>query len=83
MPGAYDAEAVAAAARAADPGLTPGQALALARAAGRHLEGATAADAPELARRLFADDPATGATPAAVVARAAVDAWSLSAVDPA
>ena len=65
----YDPAAVAATARAADPGLPVETADLLAAEAARHLlEGA--GDAPELARRLLAEHPESGASAAAVVARA-------------
>ena len=69
----YDPERVAAAARAHDPGLPEETALEMATYAGEHLQTMDCLDAPALARRLMADNPAAGATPAAVVARAAVD----------
>lgn len=69
----YDAEQVAAAARTHDPGLPEETAIEMATYAGEHLQTMDALDAPALARRLMADNPAAGATPAAVVARAAVD----------
>lgn len=72
LPG-YDAEQVAQRARTADPGLPEPTARELAVLAGEHLLAMADADAPELARRLLADLPEAGATPAAVVARAAVD----------
>lgn len=66
----YDVDRVAAAARAADPGLPRGNARVLAEEAVDHLrEGAE--DAPDLARRLLAAHPEWGATAANVVARAA------------
>jgi hypothetical protein len=68
----YDAEVVAALARGQDPGLPEELARELAVLAGEHLGGMERSDAPELARRLLADVPRVGATPAAVVARAAV-----------
>lgn len=71
--GGYDAARVAAAARAQDPGLPEEMACELATYAGEHLRHLDPLDAPELARRLMADYPAAGATPAAVVAKAAVD----------
>jgi hypothetical protein len=67
---AYDVARVVADARTADPGLPVETAQLLAAEAGEHLAGG-AADAPELARRLFADHPESGATAANVVARAA------------
>ena len=71
MPGAYDPERVALAARAQDPGLPPETAAMLARRAWPFLREIGDLDAPELARRLMAD-AAVGATPANVVATAAV-----------
>lgn len=75
MPAAagYDERLVAARARAHDPGLPEQAALELAVLAWDHLRAVGELDAPEVARRLLADDASTGATPAAVVARAAVD----------
>jgi hypothetical protein len=72
-PTAYDERRVAALARAHDPGLPEASAVELAVLAWDHLRAIGELDAPEVARRLLADDAATGATPAAVVARAAVD----------
>ena len=69
----YDAGRVAAAARAHDPGLPEETASEMAPDAGEPLQTLDSLDAPALARRLMADNPAAGATPAAVVARAAVD----------
>jgi hypothetical protein len=71
--GTYDAESVAAAARSADPGLPEETARELAVYAWEHLRAVGELDAPEVARRLMADHQAAGATPAAVVAKAAVD----------
>ncbi len=71
--GAYDAAWVAAQARSSDPGLPEETARELALYAGEHLRDIGALDAPEVARRLLADHPKTGASPAAVVAKAAVD----------
>jgi hypothetical protein len=68
----YDAEVVAALARGQDPGLPDELARELAVLAEEHLAGMDEPDAPELARRLLAAVPRVGATPAAVVARAAV-----------
>ena len=71
----YDAKAVAAAARAADPGLPPSIAGELAAEAEPHvLEVGN--DAPEIARRLFAAHRDLGATPCTVIARAAVEHWA-------
>lgn len=72
-PGGYDAERVAAAARAKDPGLPEETARELAVYAWDHLRAMGELDAPELARRLLAGHADAGATPANVVARAAVD----------
>jgi hypothetical protein len=66
----YDVAEVAAAARAADPGLPDGNARVLAEEAARYLRDG-AEDAPDLARRLLAAHPEWGATAANVVARAA------------
>ncbi len=71
--GTYDAAWVAAQARASDPGLPEETARELALYAGEHLREIGALDAPEVARRLLADHPQAGATPATVVAKAAVD----------
>jgi len=71
--GTYDAAWVAAQARASDPGLPEETARELALYAGEHLREIGALDAPEIARRLLADHPQAGASPAAVVAKAAVD----------
>ena len=71
--GSYDADWVAAAARSKDPGLPEETARALAAAAWTHLRDIGELDAPELARRLMAEGVASGATPANVVARAAVE----------
>jgi len=71
--GSYDADWVATTARTADPGLPEETARELAVYAWEHLRAVGELDAPEVARRLMADHPAAGATPAAVVARAAVD----------
>lgn len=72
-PASYDAERVAAAARAHDPGLPEETARELAVHAEEHLRAMDSLDAPELARRLLAGHSAAGATPAAVVAKAAID----------
>ena len=68
--GTYDADWVAATARQKDPGLPEETARLLAQEAGTHLR-AGAADAPDLARRLLAAHPESGATAANMVARAA------------
>jgi hypothetical protein len=71
--GSYDAEWVAAQARGRDPGLPEQTARELAVYAWEHLRAVGELDAPEIARRLLADVPDAGGTPASVVARAAVD----------
>jgi hypothetical protein len=71
--GSYDADWVAASARSKDPGLPEDTARELAVHAWDHLREIGELDAPEVARRLMADGVAGGATPAAVVARAAVE----------
>ncbi len=71
--GSYDAERVAAQARAQDPGLPEETARELAVYAGELLRELNSLDAPAVARRLLAEHPSTGASPAAVVAKAAVD----------
>ncbi|MBC7375533.1 MAG: hypothetical protein H7323_16215 [Frankiales bacterium] len=71
--GSYDADWVAAAARVQDPGLPEETARELAVYAWDHLRSIGRLDAPEVARRLLVDHPQAGASPAAVVAKAAVD----------
>ena len=71
--GSYDADRVAATARSKDPGLPEHTARELAVYAWEHLRAVGELDAPEVARRLMADHPDAGATPAAVVARSAVE----------
>ena len=71
--GSYDADWVANSARTADPGLPEDLARELAVYAWDHLRAIRGLDAPEVARRLMADNPAAGATAANVVAKAAVD----------
>ena len=71
--GSYDADWVASSARSKDPGLPEATARELAGRAWDHLREIGRLDAPELARRLMADGVASGATPANVVARAAVE----------
>ena len=71
--GTYDADWVAATARSKDPGLPEETARELAVYAWEHLRAVGELDAPEVARRLMADHPSAGATPANVVARAAVE----------
>jgi hypothetical protein len=68
----FDVELVVALARGQDPGLPEDVARELAVLAEEHLRATGSLDAPEVARRLLADGPDVGATPAAVVARAAV-----------
>ena len=82
-PGRYDAEAVAATARSKDPGLPEETARELAVYAWDHLRAMGELDAPELARRLLADHAAAGATPANVVAKAAVDLCAEQGITPA
>ena len=65
-------EAVAAAARQKDPGLPPETATLLAGQATELLRAQPDLDAPTLARTLMADNPDVGATPANVVATAAL-----------
>ena len=72
-PGDERVEQVVAEARSADPGLPEELARELAVVAGEHLGAEPGLDAPEVARRLMAEVPGVGATPAAVTARAAVD----------
>jgi hypothetical protein len=81
--GSYDASWVAATARSKDPGLPEHTASELAEYAWEHLRSLGRLDAPEVARRLMADHPEAGATPAAVVARAAVDFCEAYGVVPA
>ena len=71
-PEPYDAERVALAAQAQDPGLPPETASLLAGRAWPLLQDIGELDAPELARRLMAD-ARVGATPANVVATSAVE----------
>ena len=80
--GSYDADWVAATARSKDPGLPEETARELAVYAWEHLRAIGELDAPEVARRLMADHQAAGATPAAVVARAAVDFCETYGVQP-
>lgn len=79
--GNYDADWVAATARSRDPGLPEETARELAVHAWEHLREMRALDAPELARRLMAEHP-SGATPANVVAKAAVDFCQAYGVEP-
>lgn len=69
--GSYDADWVASAARQRDPGLPPETAALLADRAWPLLREQGALDAPALARALMASE-GVGATPANVVATAAV-----------
>lgn len=69
----YAADRVAWAARAQDPGLPEETARELAVYAWEHLRALHELDAPAVARMLMADHPEAGASPAAVVAKAAVD----------
>ena len=78
----YDPDKVAAAARRADPGLPEEDAARLAREAWQHLREAGCEDAAEIARRLMAGPSQTGATPANVVAKAAVDHCQDRGIDP-
>lgn len=69
---AYDPDQVAAEARQHDPGLPAETASLLAARAWPLLRELGELDAPALARSLLADHPEVGATPANVVASAAV-----------
>ena len=80
--GVYDPEWVAAAARRADPGLPEDEAARLAREAWQVLREIGADDAAAVARRLMEGQNATGATPANVVAKAAVDFCTELGLDP-
>ena len=80
--GSYDAAWVAAAARSQDPGLPEETACELAEYAWEHLRAIHELDAPEVARRLLAEYPTAGASPAAVVAKAAVDFCAVHDVTP-
>jgi hypothetical protein len=77
----YDPDRVAAAARQADPGLPEEDAARLAREAWQHLREVGADDAAAIARRLM-EGSAAGATPANVVAKAAVDFCTDRGIDP-
>lgn len=79
--GSFDAAWVANLARSADPGLPEPIAQQLAAEAWQHVREIGELDAPELARRLLADHPGD-ATPATVVAKAAVDFCRSYQVDP-
>jgi len=78
----YDPDWVAAAARRADPGLPEDEAARLAREAWQVLREIGADDVAAVARRLMAGQNTTGATPANVVAKAAVDFCTERGVDP-
>lgn len=80
--GSYDADWVASSAMQADPGLPREVAGELAREAWTHLREAGVTDPAEIARRLFADHKAAGATAANVVAVAAVQFCAAYEVDP-
>ena len=80
--GPYDPEWVAAAARRADPGLPEDEAARLAREAWQVMREVGADDAAAVARRLMGGQNTTGATPANVVARAAVDFCTERGIDP-
>jgi len=80
--GTYDADWVAASACSHDPGLDRELARQLAVEAWQHLSETHELDAPEVARRLLADHPEAGATPATVVAKAAVDFCQAYSVEP-
>ena len=80
--GTYDADWVANTARTADPGLPEEVARELAVHAWEHLRAVGELDAPEVARRLLAEHPASGATAANVVAKAAVDFCAAYEVQP-
>jgi hypothetical protein len=71
--GSYDADWVANSARTADPGLPEVLARELAEYAWEHLREIRQLDAPEVARRLLAENRTAGATAVNVVAKAAVD----------
>ena len=77
----YDPDWVASAARQADPGLPEEDAARLAREAWPHLREEGADDAAAIARRLM-EGSAAGATPANVVAKAAVDFCTEHGIDP-
>jgi hypothetical protein len=79
--GTYDVDWVAASARTADPGLPEETACLLAGQAWEHLRAIGELDAPEVARRLLADNRQAGATAANVVAVAAVEFCTSYAVD--
>ena len=79
--GTYDAAWVASAAQQLDPGLPGETAQLLAGEAFAHLRVIGSPDLPELARRLLADHPEAGATPANMVARAACEFCAVYAVD--
>lgn len=66
----------------ADPGLPEEDAGRLAREAWQHLREVGCEDAPEIARRLMAGPNQTGATPANVIAMAAVNHCQDQGIDP-
>jgi hypothetical protein len=78
----YDPDQVAAAARTADPGLPEEDAARLAREAWQHLREVGCDDPAEIARRLLAGGSQIGATPANVVAKAAVDHCRSRGIEP-
>lgn len=76
----YDADAVAAAARRADPGLPEDVALRLAGEAWQALRSGTEVDGPAVARVLLAGNAQAGATACNMVATAAVEFVTASGV---
>jgi hypothetical protein len=78
----YDPDWVAAAARRADPGLPEEDAARLAREAWQVMREVGGEDAAAVARALMAGQNTTGATPANVVAKAAVDFCTERGIDP-
>jgi hypothetical protein len=72
-PAGYDAAAVARLASSRHPGLDPAAVDRLAVLAGEHLHDLGSLDAPELARRLLADEDPPDASAATVIAAAAVE----------
>lgn len=80
--GGYDPDWVANHARTADPGLPEALARELAVYAWDHLRAIHELDAPEVARRLLAENKTAGATAASVVAKAAVDFCAAHDVQP-
>lgn len=79
--GGYDPDRVAAAARQQDPGLPPETASLLAGRAWDHLRRLGELDAPALARLMMSEEH-VGATPANVVATAAVEFCTTYGVQP-